>query len=156
MGRSQCVTRPARGEGRRMIDVPVLVVGGGPVGLTTAYALQKRGIRVLVVERNPTTTRPPKMDVTNGRSMEHFRRLGVAERIRDAAVVREHCMDVAWVTRLNEWELTRFSYPDVHCWRDHIREHNDGSQPLEPNMRMSQVVLEPVLRDVLLASPLVE
>src|SRR5882672_11879661 len=111
-----------------MIDVPVLVVGGGPVGLTTAYALQKRGIRVLVVERNPTTTRHPKMDVTNGRSMEHFRRLGIAEAIRDAAVCRENCMDVAWVTRLSEWELARFHYPDVHRWREIIRERNDGSQ----------------------------
>ncbi len=139
-----------------MEEIPVLVVGGGPVGLATALELQARGIRCLLVERNPSTTRHPKMDVTNGRSMEHFRRLGVAERIRDAAVAREHCMDVAWVTRLNEWELARFPYLDVHGWRDHIRAHNDGSQPLEPNMRMSQVVLEPILRDVLLASPLVE
>jgi cation diffusion facilitator CzcD-associated flavoprotein CzcO len=42
-----------------MIEVPVLVVGGGPVGLTTALALQKRNIRTLVVERNPTTRTPP-------------------------------------------------------------------------------------------------
>ncbi|WP_197732921.1 FAD-dependent monooxygenase [Paraburkholderia pallida] len=139
-----------------MIDVPVLVVGAGPVGLATALELQSRGIRALVVERNPATTRHPKMDVTNGRSMEHFRRLGVAERIRSVAVPPENCMDVAWVTRLNEWELTRFPYPDVHTWREHIRSHNDGSQPLEPNMRLSQVVLEPTLRDILSESPLVE
>jgi 2-polyprenyl-6-methoxyphenol hydroxylase-like FAD-dependent oxidoreductase len=139
-----------------MINVPVLIVGGGPVGLTTAYALQKRNVRVLVVERNPTTTRHPKMDVTNGRSMEHFRRLGIAERIRDVAVPRDHCMDVAWVTRLSEWELARFEYANVHEWRDNIRALNDGSQPLEPNMRLSQVVLEPALREVLETCPLVE
>lgn len=139
-----------------MEEFPVLIVGGGPVGLATALELQSRGIRSLLVERNPSTTRHPKMDVTNGRSMEHFRRLGVAERIRDVAVPRENCMDVAWVTRLGEWPLTRFPYPDVHAWRDQIRAHNDGSQPLEPNMRMSQVVLEPVLRDTLLESDLVE
>ena len=75
-----------------MNNVPVLVVGGGPVGLTTAFALQQRNIRTLVVERNPTTTRHPKMDVTNGRSMEHFRRLGIADKIRDVAVPRDHCM----------------------------------------------------------------
>jgi 2-polyprenyl-6-methoxyphenol hydroxylase-like FAD-dependent oxidoreductase len=137
-------------------EFPVIVAGGGPVGLTTALDLANRGIRVLVLERNPTTTRHPKMDVTNGRSMEHFRRLGVAERIRDKAVPREHCMDVTWVTRLSEWELARFKYPNVHQWREQIRQHNDGSQPLEPNMRLSQVVLEPVLRDMLDASPLAE
>lgn len=139
-----------------MIEVPVLIVGGGPVGLTTAYALQKRNVRVLVVERNPTTTRHPKMDVTNGRSMEHFRRLGIADRIRDVAVPRDHCMDVSWVTRLSEWELARFEYANVDEWRDNIRARNDGSQPLEPNMRLSQVVLEPALRDVLEACPLVD
>jgi 2-polyprenyl-6-methoxyphenol hydroxylase-like FAD-dependent oxidoreductase len=150
------VAGPGVGEGRRMIDVPVLVVGGGPVGLTTTYALQNRGIRVLVVERNPTTTRHPKMDVTNGRSMEHFRRLGIADRIRDVAVPRDHCMDVAWVTRLSEWELARFEYADVHAWRENIRARNDGSQPLEPNMRLSQVVLEPALREILETCPLVD
>lgn len=137
-------------------EFPVIVAGGGPVGLTTALDLVTRGVRVLVLERNPTTTRHPKMDVTNGRSMEHFRRLGVAERIRDKAVPRENCMDVAWVTRLSEWELARFKYPNVHAWREQIRQRNDGSQPLEPNMRLSQVVLEPVLRDMLDASPLAE
>jgi 2-polyprenyl-6-methoxyphenol hydroxylase-like FAD-dependent oxidoreductase len=98
-------------------EFPVIVAGGGPVGLTTALDLVTRGIRVLVLERNPTTTRHPKMDVTNGRSMELFRRLGVAERIRDKAVPRENCMDVSWVTRMNEWELARFKYPNVHAWR---------------------------------------
>jgi 2-polyprenyl-6-methoxyphenol hydroxylase-like FAD-dependent oxidoreductase len=137
-------------------SIPVLIVGAGPVGLATAYELQSRGIRVLVVERNPTTTRHPKMDVTNGRSMEHFRRLGIVEKVRDAGVPRENVMDVAWVTRLGEWEVARFRYPNVHDWRAKIAENNDGTQPLEPYMRMSQIVLEPVLRDLLRQSPLAE
>jgi 2-polyprenyl-6-methoxyphenol hydroxylase-like FAD-dependent oxidoreductase len=141
---------------RALVDFPVIVAGGGPVGLATAYELQSRGIRVLLVERNATTTRHPKMDITNGRSMELFRRMGVAEAIRDAAVPRSSPMDVVWVTRLNEWELARFPYPDVDSWREQIRQTNDGSQPLEPYMRLSQVVLEPTLRALLERSPLVE
>lgn len=138
------------------VDVPVLVVGGGPVGLTVAYDLQRRGIEVLLVERNESTTQHPKMDITNGHSMEHFRRLGIAETIRDAAVPRENCMDVAWVTRMSGWELARFEYPSVNEARENIRRRNDGTQPLEPSMRMSQIVLEPILRGLLEESPLAD
>lgn len=141
---------------RALVDYPVIVAGGGPVGLATAFELQARGIRVLLVERNPTTTRHPKMDVTNGRSMELFRRLGIADAIRDVAVPRSSPMDVVWVTRLGEWELTRFPYPDVESWREDIRVNNDGSQALEPYMRLSQVVLEPTLRTMLENKSLVE
>jgi 3-(3-hydroxy-phenyl)propionate hydroxylase len=36
-----------------MSDVPVLVAGAGPVGLTAALLLARRGVEVLVVERHP-------------------------------------------------------------------------------------------------------
>lgn len=138
-----------------MIETPVLIVGAGPVGLAAALELQSRGVRSMVVERSADTTRHPKMDITNGRSLEHFRRLGVAERIRDVAVPRSHPMDVAWVTCLGEWELARFPYAGVDAQREAIARRNDGSQPLEPYMRLSQVVLEPALRDMLAESSLV-
>lgn len=133
------------------MDVQVLVAGGGPVGLAVAYDLQKRGIKCLLVERNATTTQHPKMDVTNGRCMEHFRRLGIAEQIRDVAVPREHDWDVSWITDLgpNGHELARFDYPTVLEAKEQIRAKNDGTQPLEPYMRMSQIVLEPTLKGFL-------
>ena len=139
-----------------MIETPVLVVGAGPVGLMTALELEARGIRTLVIERNATTTRHPKMDVTNGRSMEHLRRLGVAETIRNIAVPRENCMDVSWVTRLGEWEVARFAYANVHEQRARIAACKDVTQPLEPNMGLSQVVLEPALTGALKNSEHVE
>lgn len=138
------------------IEIPVLVAGGGPVGLAVALDLQARGIRVLLVERNPTTTHHPKLDVTNCRSMEYFRRLGFADQLRDVAVPRENGMDVVWITRLNEWELARFHYPGFHAASVHIQECNDGSQPLEPQMRLSQVVLEPELARMLKESSLAD
>jgi 2-polyprenyl-6-methoxyphenol hydroxylase-like FAD-dependent oxidoreductase len=132
-----------------MITTPILIAGGGPVGLVLALELDHRGIPFLLVERNPTTTRHPKMDVTNGRSMEHFRRLGLADEIRAHAVPVDHPMDVVWVSRHAEWELARFPYASVEERRRAIRARNDGTQPLEPNMRISQIVLEPVLRSIL-------
>jgi 2-polyprenyl-6-methoxyphenol hydroxylase-like FAD-dependent oxidoreductase len=52
--------------------VPVLIAGGGPVGMTLACELSRRGIECMLVERNATTTHYPKMDITNARSMELF------------------------------------------------------------------------------------
>lgn len=132
-----------------MIETPVLIAGGGPVGLVLALELEHRSVDALLVERNPTTTRHPKMDVTNGRSMEHFRRLGVADEIRSHAVPSDHPMTVVWCSRYGEWELARFDYPSIDWGRDIIHTVNDGSLPLEPDMRISQVVLEPVLKNIL-------
>ena len=130
-------------------QTPVLIAGGGPVGLTLALELQHHGIDAIVVERNPDTTRHPKMDITNGRSMELFRRLGVADALRAVAVGEDHPFDVSWVTSLTGWELARFAYPTVEQRRAQIRERNDGTQALEPAMRVSQVVLEPALKGLL-------
>ncbi|MBW2395673.1 MAG: FAD-dependent monooxygenase [Deltaproteobacteria bacterium] len=132
-----------------MTETPVLIAGGGPIGLVLALELEHRGIDAILVERNLSTTRHPKMDVTNGRSMEHFRRLGIAEEIRSHGVPTDHPMSVVWCTRLAEWELARFDYPSIDWGRDIIRYVNDGSLPLEPDLRISQVILEPVLKGIL-------
>jgi len=136
--------------------VPVLIAGGGPVGMTLARTLAGFGVRCLLVERNDSTTRHPKMDITNGRSMELFRRLGLADRLRAAAVPEENNFDVAWITSLTDRELHRFRYPSVVDKRAEIRAKNDGTQPREPAMRVSQVMIEPVLREAIVDHPLVE
>src|SRR5262245_63782555 len=115
-----------------MKQVPVLIAGGGPVGMTLACELARRGITCLLVERNPTTTRHPKMDITNARSMELFRRLGVVDALRAVAVPESSNFDVSWITQLTGHELYRFRYPSVTEWRKLIRERNDGSMPAEP------------------------
>lgn len=127
----------------------VLVVGAGPVGLTLALELDHHGVDVVVVERNPTSTQHPKMDITNGRSMELYRRLGVAEELRKVAIPDDHPMKVTWATKAAGWELASFDYPTVAEQYDAIRDRNDGRLPLEPSMRVSQVILEPALAEQL-------
>lgn len=139
-----------------MKHVPVLIAGGGPVGMTVARTLSSFGVRCQLVERNPTTTRHPKMDITNGRSMELFRRLGVADKLRAVAVPEANNFDISWITSLSGRELHRFRYPSVVEKRAEILARNDGTQPREPAMRVSQVMIEPVLRDAILGDPLVE
>ena len=89
------------------------------------------------------------MDITNGRSMELFRHLGVADELRKVAVPEDHPFDVSWVTKLSGWELARFEYPTVAQRRALIRERNNGTLPLEPAMRVSQALLEPALKNIL-------
>jgi len=143
-----------------MKSVPVLIAGGGPVGMTLARTLASFGVRCLLVERNPTTTRHPKMDITNGRSMELFRRLGLVDKLRAVGVAEANNFDVSWITSLTREaggrELHRFRYPSVVEKRAEIRQKNDGAQPREPAMRVSQVMIEPVLRDAIVNDPLVD
>src|SRR6478752_8439685 len=94
-----------------MKTVPVLIAGGGPVGMTLACELARRGVRCMLVERNATTTSYPKMDITNARSMELFRRLGLVDALRAVAVPEDNNFDVSWVTSLTGHELTAFAIP---------------------------------------------
>ncbi|HYY99973.1 MAG TPA: FAD-dependent monooxygenase, partial [Candidatus Binatia bacterium] len=84
------------------LDTEVLVAGAGPVGLTLALDLGRRGVRCLLVERSETTIQLPKMERCNARTMEIFRRLGVAEAVRDAGLDRTAPMDVFLAPSLAE------------------------------------------------------
>jgi 2-polyprenyl-6-methoxyphenol hydroxylase-like FAD-dependent oxidoreductase len=149
-------SRFVKKEPTSMQTTQVLIVGGGPVGLTLARVLASFGVRSMLAERNETTTTHPKMDITNGRSMELFRRAGLVDALRAAAVPESHPFDVSWITTLTGYELHRFRYPSVTEERIRIRERNDGAQPREPGMRVSQVEIEPVLKAAAEASPEVE
>lgn len=67
-----------------IVEVPVLIVGAGPTGLTTSIALSQFGVPSLTVERHPGTTIYPRAIAINTRSMEVFRGFGVEDRIRAA------------------------------------------------------------------------
>src|SRR6516162_10759318 len=85
------------GYSRAMKHVQVLIAGGVPVGLTLARDLARRDITCMLVERNPGTTRHPKMDITIARSMELFRGLGLADQLRAVAVPESSNFDVSWI-----------------------------------------------------------
>ncbi|NED79575.1 monooxygenase, partial [Streptomyces sp. SID11233] len=61
-----------------MTETPVLICGGGLVGLSTAVLLAGRGVRPLVVERHPGTSLLPKGRGLNVRSMEIYGAAGLA------------------------------------------------------------------------------
>jgi thioredoxin reductase len=63
-------------------EAPVVIVGGGPVGMLTAFELSRLGIECLLAEQSLETTKWPKMDLTNCRSMEIMRMMGIADEYR--------------------------------------------------------------------------
>ena len=137
-------------------EIPVVIAGGGPVGMTLALNLARYGVRSLMAERNPTTTRHPKMDLTNGRSMELYRRLGLAEKLRDAGVSRGNPFDIAWFTSLSGQELHRFHYPSANEQTRLIQAENDGHHAAEAPLRVSQIEIEPVLKRAIDENPLID
>ncbi len=137
------------------LETQVLIVGAGPVGLTLALDLGKRGIRCVLVERKEAPEFLPKMERCNARTMEIYRRLGVAEKIRQAGFPRHYPMDVFIVTSLVDPPILRLPYPSVAEFEAQIRSRNDGTMPLEPYQLISQYTLEPLLKAEVEALPCV-
>jgi len=132
-------------------EVPVLVVGAGPVGLVLAHELASHGVACCVVDRSLKPTRFPKMDITNGRSLELLRRLGLVEAMRQLAVPVHHRFEVLFVSGLDvaeptHRELGRWPLVSVDEARRIIRYVNDGTSPAEPSMRCPQSRFEAELR----------
>src|SRR5262245_22943390 len=131
----------------RPVDTEVLVVGAGPVGLTLAVALGQAGVRCTLVEKKSAPQFLPKMERCNARTMEIFRRMGLAAKVRAAGLRADVPMDVYIVTALNRLPLLRHAYPSVEEARREIAACTDGSLPLEPYQLISQYTLEPLLKE---------
>jgi 2-polyprenyl-6-methoxyphenol hydroxylase-like FAD-dependent oxidoreductase len=130
------------------LNTQVIIVGAGPVGLTLAIDLGRRGVRCVLLEQKEAPQFLPKMERCNARTMEIYRRLGIAQKIRDAGFPREVPMDVFIVTSLVEPPLLHLPYPSVAQAQAEIAACADGSMPLEPYQLISQYTLEPVLKSI--------
>ncbi|MCE0764219.1 FAD-dependent monooxygenase [Pseudonocardia kujensis] len=124
-------------------DTGVLIVGAGPTGLTLAIDLARRGVPSLVVEA--TTERPvnPRCNTTSARSMEIFRRLGVADEIRRAGLPEDYPGTIQYRTTLLGEELYRLdqlSSGEVLAGKG----REEWPTP-EPQHRVSQIFMEPIL-----------
>src|SRR3954466_6097428 len=127
-------------------ETPIMIVGAGPVGLTLAIDLAWRGIDVTVVEtRAPAAPPEPKCNHVAARTMEIFRRLGIAGRVRNAGLPADYPHDISYRTTFTGPELPR---PAIPCRRDRftIPEAADCNWPTpEPPHRINQIFLEPIL-----------
>jgi len=88
--------------------VPVLIIGGGPVGLILAIDLARRGVRSIVLDETDGTITFPTGENLNTRTMEHFRQWGLADRIRYSGFPADYRRNVRFVTRVLGYQLTVF------------------------------------------------
>jgi 2-polyprenyl-6-methoxyphenol hydroxylase-like FAD-dependent oxidoreductase len=87
--------------------LPVLIAGGGPVGLALAIDLALRGIRSVVVEQRDGSVNAPKMSAVSARSMEFCRRWGVTDAIEREGWPPTYPQDFVYVTGITGYELAR-------------------------------------------------
>ena len=135
-------------------DTEVLIAGAGPVGLTLAIDLGRRGVRCTLIERHPTTAPWPKMDRSNARTMEFYRRIGIADRVRALGYPPDNPMDVfpdhaaqRYADRGAEISVGR------RAAQADRRDRRTARWLLEPYQLVSQNKLEPLLKEVAEATP---
>lgn len=133
-----------------MIHTPVLVVGGGPVGLTTALELAHHGVPSVVVEpRTVVDHQRPRAKTTSARSMELFRRTGAAQEIRRRAPIPVHWSnEIRFCTTVAGTEITRMTSTLG-------LELIDSPLTAEAAQQVTQPIVEEALRAMIARNPLV-
>lgn len=77
--------------------------------------------------------------------MEFFRRLGLADQIRDAGLPPDHPTDIVYLTAMGGHEITRYSLPPSAMAKQSRDSLDSGWPTPEPQHRISQLYLEPIL-----------
>ncbi|WP_208024397.1 FAD-dependent monooxygenase [Amycolatopsis pithecellobii] len=132
-------------------DIDALIVGAGPVGLSTALQLGRAGVRTLLVERHAGLAHHPKAVGVHARTMELFRQWGIAENARAVGLPLERTLAVAWLTRLTGIELGT-----LHFAEDAEKMAEFAGQSPEAPLFAPQDRIEPILLDAARHAPSVE
>ncbi|HTS41453.1 MAG TPA: FAD-dependent oxidoreductase [Xanthobacteraceae bacterium] len=124
----------------------VIIIGAGPCGLVLAIELGRRGISAIVLEEKTAPLRFPAANATQARTMEHYRRLGFADKVRAQGLPPDYPTDIAYFTRYTKHELARFSLPSARAAREIVKTLSGSWSAAELPHRVSQMFVEDVLR----------
>ncbi len=139
------------------LEPDVLIVGAGPVGMTLALCLAQRRVRCTVVELKAAhAATEVKCNHISARSMEIYRRLGVAGDLRASGLPDDYPHDVSYRTSTVGQEITRIHIPG-RLTRLTDRSGPDGWWPTpEPPHRLNQRYIEPILARHVQQHPLIQ
>ncbi|NBO01435.1 MAG: monooxygenase [Betaproteobacteria bacterium] len=139
------------------LEPDVLIVGAGPVGMTLALCLAQRRVRCTVVEMKAAhAATEVKCNHISARSMEIYRRLGVAGDLRASGLPDDYPHDVSYRTSTVGQEITRIHIPGRLT---RLTDHSgpDGWWPTpEPPHRLNQRFIEPILARHVQQQPLIQ
>ena len=90
---------------------PIIICGAGTVGLMLAAELAFRNQKVLLIEKSPHLNDHPRANAVANRSMEYFRRLGIAKSIQDAGIPSDSPADYYWISHFKGNLIHKLSLP---------------------------------------------
>ncbi len=124
------------------IETPILIVGGGPVGLALAGDLGWRGRDCLLVEQSDGAIVQPRQDLVGIRTMEFCRRWGLVEAVEAAPYNRDYPQDNVYIagSLARGWEIGRYPSPSMN------RARPPPESPARRE-RCPQNMFDPILRD---------
>jgi 2-polyprenyl-6-methoxyphenol hydroxylase-like FAD-dependent oxidoreductase len=127
------------------INVPVIIIGGGPVGMTLAMCLHALRVPCLIVNTEVSPRWHPKGSTQNARTMEIYRRLGIAPKLRKLGLAQDYPLDIGYFTRLTGYELTRLEQPSEAAKQATVAAAGPIDQVPEPMLRLNQMICEDYL-----------
>ncbi|MCS0637822.1 FAD-dependent monooxygenase [Streptomyces sp. LP05-1] len=121
------------------------VVGGGPVGLLLALFLDRYGVDSVVFDTAGGVLAEPRGSTHGARTMEHYRRLGLASRIRALGLPGGHSAGISFFTRYSGRLLTHLPWPGADETRARVAAADRTDQVPEPMHRANQMFVERLL-----------
>ncbi|MHA6757939.1 FAD-dependent monooxygenase [Streptacidiphilus sp. PAMC 29251] len=131
----------------RPTRTPVAIVGGGPVGLLLALFLDRHGVDSVLLDGEDGVPTTPRGSTHGARTMEHYRRLGLADRVRNLGLPGGHSAGISFFTRYSGRLLADLPWPGPDAARAQVAAAPRTDQVPEPMHRANQMYVERLLLD---------